>query len=101
MHDNINNSYIKLDFFGQIYDLKGDDSEVNVQDLIDYVNDKVKEQQTLNKGLPPYKMMILAVLNMGRDYLLAKKQLKEMEERYTTKAGLLAAKIDSVIEVKK
>lgn len=101
MHDNINKSYIRLDFFGQTYDLKAYDSEVNIQELIDYINDKVKEQQTLNNGLPAYKMMILTILNIGRDYLLAKKQLKEMEEKYTTKAGLLAAKIDSVIEFKK
>ncbi|UKL13817.1 cell division protein ZapA [Dissulfurimicrobium hydrothermale] len=100
MHDNSKNLFIRLDFFGQSYDLKADDNEIDVQELIDYVHDKVKEQDILNGGLAPHKKMILAVLNMGRDYLLAKKKLKEMEERYITKAEMLVAKIDSVIELK-
>ncbi|MDA8162612.1 MAG: cell division protein ZapA [Desulfobacteraceae bacterium] len=101
MHDNSSNTYIRLNFFGQVYDLKADDSDISVQELIDYVHGKVKEQQAVNNGLAPHKMMILAVLNMGRDYLLAKKRLEKLEERYETKAGLLAARIDSVIKFEK
>ena len=101
MQDNLDKSYIRLNFFGQIYDLKADDRDIPVQELIDYVHDKVKEQQTTNNGLPPHKMMILAVLNMGRDYILAKKRLEKLEEKYEIKAGLLVAKIDSVIKFKK
>ena len=49
---------IKFNFFGQVYELKADDPEVDVKEVVEYVEAKVREQETSNKGLAPHKMVV-------------------------------------------
>ena len=88
----------KLDFFGQVYDLRADDPEVDVKEVVEYVQTKVREQEVANKGLAPHKMVVLAVLNMAKDYILARHQLKDLEDTVFKKTSRLVAKIDSVMD---
>jgi len=89
---------IKLNFFGQVYELKADDPEVDVREVVEYVQAKVREQETANKGMAPHKMVVLAMLNAGKDYILARHQLSELKETVVGKASRLVAKIDSVMD---
>ena len=89
---------IKFNFFGQVYELKADDPEVDVEEVVEYVQAKVREQETSNKGLAPHKMVVLAMLNVGKDYILARHQLRELKETVVSKTSRLVAKIDSAMD---
>lgn len=89
---------IKLHFFGQVFELKASDPEVDVKEVVEYVQAKVREQETANKGLAPYKMVALAMLNVGKDYILARHQLRELKETVVSKTSRLVAKIDSAMD---
>ena len=89
---------VKLDFFGQIYDLKADDREVDVREVVEYVHEKTREQEEANRGLPPHKLIVLAVLNMGRDYVLMRSRLRELEASCASHASRLATKIDTAMK---
>ena len=89
---------IKLNFFGQVFELKADDPEVDVKEVVEYVQAKVREQETSNKDLAPYKMVVLAMLNVGKDYILARHQLRELKEAVVSKTSRLVAKIDSAMD---
>ena len=89
---------VKLDFFGQVYNMKADDPDVNVYEVVEYVQTKVREQETASEGLPVHKMVVLAVLNMGKDYILARSRLKKLEDSVAHRTSRLVAKIDSVMD---
>ncbi len=89
---------IKFNFFGQVYELKADDPEVDVKEVVEYVQGKVREQEISNKGLAPHKMVVLSMLNVGKDYILARHQLKELKETVVSKTSRLVAKIDSAMD---
>jgi hypothetical protein len=42
--------------------------------------------------------VVLAMLNIGKDYILVRHQLRELKETVVSKASRLVAKIDSVID---
>ncbi len=88
----------RLDFFGQVYDLRADDPEVDVKEVVEYVQAKVREQEITNKGLAPHKMIVLTVLNMAKDYILARHQLRDLEDMVLNKTSRLVAEIDSVMD---
>ena len=89
---------IKLNFFGQVYELKADDPEVDVKEVVEYVQARVREQEITNKGLALHKMVVLAMLNVGKDYILARHQLSELKETVVSKTSRLVAKIDSAMD---
>jgi hypothetical protein len=43
-------------------------------------------------------MVVLAMLNIGKDYILLRDQLRELKETVVSKTNRLVAKIDSVID---
>ena len=90
-------STVRLDFFGQVFNLKADDADVDLREMVDYVHGKVQEQAAKNSALPSQKQVVLAVLNMARDYILVKKRLKYIEDVIEKKSIILAAKIDSAL----
>jgi cell division protein ZapA (FtsZ GTPase activity inhibitor) len=89
---------VRLNFFGKVYDLRADDSEVDVREVVEYVQKRIDEQEAQNRDLPPHKLMVLAVLNMGKDYVLARNSLREREKKCASKVGQLVARIDSVMD---
>ena len=81
-----------------MFELKANDPEVDVKEVVEYVQAKVREQETANKGLAPHKMAALAMLNVGKDYILARHQLRELKETVVSKTSRLVAKIDSAMD---
>lgn len=90
---------VRLDFFGQIYELKADDEDVDMQELVNYLNRKIREIETNNSQLLPHKQVVLAFLTIGKDYLIAQKKLRDLEATYSKRVNKLVSKIDSVIAV--
>ncbi len=89
---------VRLEFLGQVYHLKSDDPEVDIREIADYVQAKAKEQEKLYGALPPHKLVVLTVMNIGKDYIKTKNRLKALEATLSDKAGELVARIDSAID---
>ena len=60
---------VTLNFFGKQYDLKADDPKDDVEAVVRYVERVMEETEQGHKGLSPQKIMVLAALHMGRDYV--------------------------------
>jgi len=92
---------IKLDFFGHTYYLKADDPGIDIREVVEYVQEKLREQESTNKSLPHHKLVVLAVLNIGKEYIQVKNRLKQLEREIASDAERLAIKIDEVLAPKR
>ncbi|MEZ0328609.1 MAG: cell division protein ZapA [Dissulfuribacterales bacterium] len=90
---------VRLDFFGQIYELKADEPDVDMCELVDYLNRKIDEIETSHSQLLPHKRVVLAFLSIGKDYIVTQKKLSDLETVYSSQVNKLVSKIDSVIAV--
>lgn len=90
---------VRLDFFGQIYELKADDPDVDMCELVDYLNRKIDEIEAGHSQLLPHKRVVLAFLSIGKDYIATQKKLSDLETAYSSQVNKLVSKIDSVIAV--
>lgn len=90
---------VRLDFFGQIYELKADDPDVDMYALVDYLNRKIDEVEVTYSKLLPHKMVVLAFLSIGKDYIATQKKLNDLEMAYSSQVNKLVSKINSVIAV--
>jgi cell division protein ZapA (FtsZ GTPase activity inhibitor) len=90
---------VRLDFFGQIYELKADEPDVDMFELVQYLNGKIDEIEATHNKLLPHKQVVLAFLSIGKDYITTKKKLEDVEATYSTQVNKLVSKIDSVMAV--
>ncbi len=89
---------VRLEFLGQVYHLKSDDPEVDLKEIVDYVQTKAREQQRLYGAFPPHKLVVLTVMNIGKDYVKLRNRLKVLEKALAEKTCELVSKIDSAID---
>lgn len=89
---------VRFNFFGKVYDLRADDSEVDVREVVEYVQRRIDELEAKNRGLPPHKLMVLAILTIGKDYVTARRSLKEREDECASKVGQMVARIDAIMD---
>jgi len=88
---------IKLNFLGNVYELKAEESDVDAQDVARYVEETVASVEREHRGLPPAKIMVLAALIMGRDFIAAKKELTQLKSILSDKGTHLISKIDATL----
>jgi cell division protein ZapA (FtsZ GTPase activity inhibitor) len=86
---------VRLKFLGNIYELKGDDPEVDLQEVASYIEKKAEEVETSQPGLPPNRLMILTVMSLGRELFVARNRLTALEERLEKQGHRLLEKINS------
>jgi len=86
---------VRLKFLGNIYELKGDDQEVDLQEVASYIEERAEEIEKAKPGLPPNKLMVLTVMSLGRELLLAQNRLKALEEGLSREGQKLLEKINS------
>jgi len=86
---------VRLKFLGNIYELKGDDPEVDLQEVASYIEKKAEEVETSQPGLPPNRLMILTVMSLGRELFAARNRLTSLEERLQSQGHRLLEKISS------
>lgn len=90
---------ITLELFGQAYRLRCDDPDVDIRAMVEYVRAKVAEQEGVHYNLPTHKQIVLTILNVARDYIVARDRLRSLEEALANRARHLAAKIDAAVEI--
>ena len=85
----------RLKFLGNIYELKGDDPDIDLQEVATYVEKKAAEFEEKYSTLPPARLMVLIAMGLARDYLATKKDLEELKEGINFKLKSLSEKIDT------
>jgi len=86
---------VRLKFLGNVYELKGDDPDVDLTEVAAYIEKKSEEIEKSQAGLPPNKLMVLVVMSLGRELLMARRRLSELEEGLNIKGKQLLKKISS------
>ena len=71
---------IVLSFFGHEYFLSTRDEEVDVREVVRYVEDKVNESADLYGNMPAHRQILLTVLTIAKDYIMARDRLASMGE---------------------
>ncbi len=89
---------VKLEFLGQVYHLKSDDPEVDIQEIAKYVEAKARAQEKIYGSLPPHKLVVLTVMNIGKDYIKVRDRLRALESTVSHKTNELVARIESAID---
>ncbi len=88
---------VTLNFFGKQYDLKADDPSDDVEAVVRYVERVMEETEQRHSGLSPQKIMVLAALHMGRDYVRESEKNRKLIKALNQKSARLAHRIDSVL----
>ena len=80
------------------YLIRSDEGEEQVLRVADYVNNKLKEAETLTEGLSERKTAILAALQIASDYFQALKDRDEMSAKLRNRTERLMNHIDTAME---
>jgi len=86
---------VRLKFLGNIYELKGDDREVDLQEVTSYIEQKAGEIEKSQPGLPPNRLMVLTIMSLGRELVAARSRLAALEEDLNRQGLKLLEKINS------
>jgi len=90
-----NDDYVKVEILGQTYWFRLEDKEIDAQEVVSYIKEKIKEEEQLYNSLPPQKAMVLMIMNIAKDFVVTKKKLDELEQ-YVIK---LTEKIENIIKL--
>jgi len=91
----VNDDYVKVEILGQTYWFRSEDKEVDAQEVVSYIEKKIKEEEELYNNLPPQKAMVLMIMNIAKDFVVSKKRLDDLQ-RYVIE---LTKKIENIIEI--
>ena len=91
----MNDDYVKVEILGQTYWFRSEDKEVDAQEVVSYIEQKIKEEEELYSNLPPQKAMVLMIMNIAKDFVVSQKRLDELQ-RYVIE---LTKKIENIIEI--
>ncbi len=84
---------VKVNIFGQTYNVQGDASSDYITELSDYINKKMEDVSTSISNNNPSQVAILVALNIADEYFQLKKMKSgmdsEIEERATTLISML------------
>ena len=88
---------VTLHFMGRVYELKADEPDTDVPEVVTYVEQIMAEIEEMHSGLPPHKIMVLAALHMGRDYIRQREKNRELSAALENASLRLSSKIDKVL----
>lgn len=94
----MDNDRVRLEIFGQVYHLRGDDPDVDAQEVVDYVQTQISELEDAHQGLPQHKMVVLAVLHMAKDSVMARQRLRILEDTIVDRTSRIVSKIDATMD---
>ncbi len=89
---------IKVIIYDQEYVIKSEENAEQINQIADYVNDKLKEIQDNTKGLSEKKMAILVALNIAGEYFQAIKERDDLSVNIRQRTDALISNIDSVTD---
>ena len=88
---------VTLHFLGMTYDLRADGPEQDVAEVVQYVEGIMSEIERDHPGLNPNKLMVLAALHMGRDYIRERNRNRDLSAGMEDTSRRIASKIDEVL----
>lgn len=88
---------VKVRIHDQEYLLKSDGDVEQIEEIADYVNQKLADVQDGTEGLSDRKVAILAALSIAGEYLQAKRERDEVKGRIRQRTDALINIIDSAI----
>ena len=88
---------VKVRIHDQEYLLKSDGDAEQIEEIADYVNQKLTDVEEGTEGLSDRKVAILAALSIAGEYLQARKEQDEIKGRIRKKTDTLINIIDSAI----
>jgi len=91
----------KLKFLGHVYELMGEDPDIDLQEVATYVEKKAADIENRYPGLSPSRQMILIAMSLGKEYFYLKKNLDRLEANLDSKLKMLNEKLDTQLMKKK
>ncbi len=88
---------VRLKLLGNIYELKGDDPDVDLQEVVAYIEGKAKKIEAEHPGLPPARLMVLIVMSLGRDMIMERNRYNLLADDLQKQGIKLMEKINSVL----
>ena len=88
---------VKVRIHDQEYLLKSDGDAEQIEEIADYVNQKLADVQDGTEGLSDRKVAILAALSIAGEYLEARRERDEVKGRIRQRTDALINIIDSAI----
>ena len=88
---------VKVRIHDQEYLLKSDGDVEQIEEIADYVNQKLADVQDGTEGLSDRKVAILAALSIAGEYLQARREREEVKGRIRQRTDALINIIDSAI----
>ncbi len=85
----------KLKFLGNVYELKGEDPDIDLQEVATFVEKKSAEIEEKYPSLPPARIMVLIAMSLGKECFALKKRLDSLEDTLNLKIRRLGEKIDT------
>jgi len=87
--------HIKLNVLGKEYSIKSNLEEESLNEISEYLNQKVAEVLKTTKTVATNNILILTAMNIANDYFQAKNRNEEIIATVDTKSGNLIDYIDS------
>jgi len=87
--------YIKINILGKEYSIKSDVEENYVNQITEYLNQKVEEVLKTTKTVATLNVIILAAMNIANDYFQMKNLNEETIDMVETRSRNLIEYIDS------
>ncbi len=91
----------KLKFLGHIYELMGDEPDIDLQEVATYVEKKAADIENRYPGLSPSRQMVLIAMSLGKEYFYLKKSLDRFSSSLDSKLKTLNEKLDTQLMKKK
>jgi cell division protein ZapA len=88
---------VKVRIHDQEYLLKSDGDVEQIEEIADYVNQKLADVQDGTEGLSDRKVAILAALSIAGEYLQARRERDEVKGLIRQRTDALISIIDSAI----
>ncbi len=89
---------LTLNVLGRTYDLRADDPEDDAAEVVRYVEEVISETEREHPDLNPQKLMVLAALRMGRDYVRERKHNALLRNGLKDSSRRMADRIDALLE---
>ena len=90
---------IRVRILDQEYLIKSDESEEQVQEIAQFVNDKLREIRDHTDSFSEKKAALLAAFHIASDYFQELKNRDELEKDVQERARSLNYRIDSIVSM--
>ena len=83
-----------INILGHIYSIRSDMDDVQVEEIIEYLNVKIEEVLQTTNTVDTLNIVVLAALNIAGDLFRAKREKMELEDHIEERSKCLVSFID-------